>query len=39
VVAETLERVLAAISATPGDDRVLAIIRDQAERVTRTTST
>jgi len=35
VVAETLDRVLAAIPATPGNDRVLAVIRDQAERVTR----
>ena len=36
VVTETLDRVLAAIPATPGDNRVLAVIRDQAERVTRT---
>jgi serine/threonine-protein kinase HipA len=35
VVAETLDRVLAAIPATPGDSLVLAVIRDQAERVTR----
>jgi serine/threonine-protein kinase HipA len=35
VVAETLDRVLAAIPATPGDALVLAVIRDQAERVTR----
>jgi len=33
VVAETLDQVLAAIPATPGDARVLAVIRDQAERV------
>jgi serine/threonine-protein kinase HipA len=33
VVAETLDQVLAAIPATPGDARVLAIIRDQAERI------
>ena len=36
VVTETLDRVLAAIPASPGDGRVLAVIRDQAERVTRT---
>jgi serine/threonine-protein kinase HipA len=35
VVTETLDRVLAAIPATPGDDRVLAVIREQAERVAR----
>ena len=35
VVAETLDRVLTAIPATPGNDLVLAVIRDQAERVTR----
>ena len=33
VVAETLDQVLAAIPATPGDTRVLAVIRDQAERI------
>ena len=33
VVAETLDRVLAAIPATSGDDRVLAAIRRQAERI------
>ena len=33
VVTETLNQVLAAIPATPGDARVLAVIRDQAERV------
>jgi serine/threonine-protein kinase HipA len=33
VVTETLDQVLAAIPATPGDARVLAVIRDQAERV------
>jgi serine/threonine-protein kinase HipA len=35
VVTETLDRVLAAIPATPGDRRVLAVIRDQVERVAR----
>ena len=35
VVAETLDRVLAAIPAVPGDDRVLAVIHDQTERVSR----
>jgi serine/threonine-protein kinase HipA len=35
VVTVTLDRVLAAIPATPGDDRVLAVIRNQAERVAR----
>ncbi|MGH3180084.1 MAG: HipA domain-containing protein, partial [Streptosporangiaceae bacterium] len=35
VVAETLDQVLAAIPATPGDARVLAVIREQAERITR----
>ena len=35
VVAETLDRVLTAIPATPGDERVLAVIRGQAERVRR----
>ena len=34
-VAETLERVLAAIPETPGDERVLAAIRKQAERLRR----
>jgi serine/threonine-protein kinase HipA len=33
IVTETLDRVLAAIPATPGDGRVLAVIRDQTERV------
>ncbi|MGH3287491.1 MAG: type II toxin-antitoxin system HipA family toxin [Streptosporangiaceae bacterium] len=33
VVTETLDRVLAAIPATAGDDRVLAAIRRQAERI------
>ena len=33
VVTETLNQVLAAISATPGDARVLAVIREQAERI------
>jgi serine/threonine-protein kinase HipA len=35
VVAETLDQVLAAIPTTPGDARVLAIIREQAERISR----
>ena len=35
VVTETLDQVLAAISATPGDARVLAVIREQAERIRR----
>jgi serine/threonine-protein kinase HipA len=35
VVAETLDRVLAAIPETPGDERVLATIRNQAEQVRR----
>jgi serine/threonine-protein kinase HipA len=33
VVTETLDQVLAAIPATPGDARVLAVIRKQAERI------
>ena len=35
VVTETLEQVITAIPATPGDDRVLAVIRGQAERISR----
>jgi serine/threonine-protein kinase HipA len=35
VVAETLDQVLAAIPATPGDARVLDVIREQAERISR----
>ncbi len=35
VVTETLDGVLAAIQATPGDERVLAAIREQAERISR----
>jgi len=35
VVAETLDQVLAALPATPGDARVLAVIRAQAERMRR----
>jgi len=35
VVTETLDQVLAAIPSTPGDDRVLAGIRDQAARIRR----
>jgi len=33
IVAETLERVVTAIPSVPGDDRVLAVIREQAERI------
>jgi hypothetical protein len=33
VVAETLGQVLAVIPATSGDARVLAVIREQAERI------
>lgn len=33
VVTEMLDQVLTAISATPGDERVLAAIREQAERI------
>ncbi len=36
VVNETLDRVLSVISATPGDERVLAAIQVQAERISRT---
>jgi serine/threonine-protein kinase HipA len=35
VVTETLNQVLAAIPATPGDARVLAVIRDQPKRISR----
>lgn len=35
VVAETLDRVLTAIKETPGDERVLAVIHDQAKRISR----
>jgi serine/threonine-protein kinase HipA len=35
VVTETLDQVLAAIPATPGDPRVLAVIREQTERIGR----
>jgi serine/threonine-protein kinase HipA len=35
VVAETLDQVLAAIPAASGDARVLAVIREQAERISR----
>ena len=35
VVAETLDQVLAAIAVIPGDTRVLAVIRAQAERISR----
>jgi serine/threonine-protein kinase HipA len=35
VVAEELDRVLAAIGETPGDDRVLAVIGKQAEQLRR----
>jgi type II secretory pathway pseudopilin PulG len=32
-VTETLDQVLAAIAATPGDPRVLAVIREQARKL------
>ena len=35
VVTETLDQVLAAVAAVPGDPRVLAVIREQAERISR----
>jgi serine/threonine-protein kinase HipA len=35
VVTETLDRMLSAIPATSGDERVLAIIRKQTERISR----
>jgi serine/threonine-protein kinase HipA len=35
IVAETLERVLTAIPAAPGDDQVLTVIRDQAGHLSR----
>jgi serine/threonine-protein kinase HipA len=35
VVTETLDRVLSAIPSAAGDDRVLAVIREQAERLRR----
>ena len=35
LITETLDQVLAAIPATAGDDRVLATIRKQAERISR----
>jgi len=35
IVTETLDQVLTAIPATPGDERVLAAIREQAERISR----
>jgi serine/threonine-protein kinase HipA len=35
VVTETLDQVLAAISSTPGDARVLTIIQEQAQRISR----
>ncbi|MGH3229913.1 MAG: hypothetical protein ACRDOA_15300, partial [Streptosporangiaceae bacterium] len=35
VVTQTLDQVLTAISATPGDARVLAVIGEQAERISR----
>jgi serine/threonine-protein kinase HipA len=35
VVTETLDEVLVAIPATSGDTRVLAVIREQAERISR----
>jgi serine/threonine-protein kinase HipA len=33
VVAETLDRILAAIPETPGDNRVLSVIRQQTEQL------
>jgi len=38
VVSETLDRVLAAVDDLPGDDRVLAVIKRQAERVSQASS-
>jgi serine/threonine-protein kinase HipA len=35
IVAETLDQVLTAVSAAPGDQRVLRAIRGQAERISR----
>ncbi|HEX2744214.1 MAG TPA: hypothetical protein VHN16_07405 [Streptosporangiaceae bacterium] len=35
VVTQTLDQMLAAIPAIPGDLRVLDIIREQAERISR----
>ena len=35
LVTETLDQVLAAIPATPGDTRVHEVIREQAERISR----
>ena len=35
VVTETVDQVLAAIPATAGDTRVLAVIREQTERISR----
>jgi serine/threonine-protein kinase HipA len=35
VVTETLDQVLAAVAAVPGDVRVLAVICEQAERISR----
>ena len=35
VVTETLDRVLTALPAAPGDERVLATIREQTERIAR----
>jgi serine/threonine-protein kinase HipA len=35
VVSDMLERVISAIPRTAGDDRVLSVISDQAERVSR----
>ena len=35
VVTETLGQVLAALAVTPGDGRVLKVIREQAERISR----
>jgi serine/threonine-protein kinase HipA len=35
VVTETLDQILAAIPAMPGDARVLAVIREQAKRISQ----
>jgi serine/threonine-protein kinase HipA len=33
IVAETLDQILTAIPATPGDERVITAVRKQAERI------
>jgi serine/threonine-protein kinase HipA len=35
VVSETLQQVRSTVSGTPGDERVLATVREQAERIGR----